>query len=641
MNIPTSKKGLLTALIEGTTKLRREILDFFERKNRSLNENPKSYTVSRNDSIIDVTNEVYVIPQPAEQKAEQPTISKKPGLSVPFWNHQYVYSYSELKEATKKQREFYVFLKNQFLNEVFVDIERNSNYVFILLFDLLREYEDHKNIIKLEKQLKLLGQFYPVTKRYTISFLIEKMEARGDIEEVARLNEDLRYGYDAQNYWSFGNKYKIKLNLSDDDVKLLNRLYNPNNNFCEIEFCCHEIIKLYLSTIKRLQKSFIEEGTSFKEQILFLTDLIARKQFRYRLNSQNYKYSIESSAGEIYLSIFKYCENAVRETYGHKRKLNADGYFTNSEVKNEFETRIGIKILEIIASELPRVAAPDEATEIELYAQNPTRWKIKFEKLTANFKHNGKQFVDDVLQLGKLNKRNPSVENIFFEGSKFIAPISSESALNLYVYYLHYDMQSATFDNKKLTKTIQKSLFKTSEQLRDFEIIIGEFINDKNLEKALSEIPKIYAVKRKKIQLDTAVIKNVQEQHSGTVGLLNEFLQDEYEDETTTIKTSELNDEELKIEITPKAETVTASIYTDNIAFTPLQLITLEMFSKNNFALSITELETFAKLNAAFKNQLIDSLNEICYDILDDVLIEEEDDYFSISEDYYRKLLAK
>lgn len=641
MAIPTSKKGLLTALIKGTTKLRREILDFFERKNRSLNENPKSYSVSRNDSIIDVTNEVYVIPEPAEHKTEQPTVSNKPNLSVPYWSHQYVFSHIEIKGATKKQREFYAFLKNKFLQEIFVDIEDNSNYVFILLYDLLRDYEDHQNIIELENQLKLLGQFYPVTKRYTISLLIKKMEARGDTEAVARLNDDLRYGYDAQSYWNFGNRYKIKLNLSDDDVKLLNRLYNPNNNFCEIEFCCHEIIKLYLSTIKRLQKSFIEEGTTFKEQISVLTDLIARKQFRYRLNSQNYKYSIESSAGEIYLSIFKYCENAVRETYGHKRKLNADGYFTNPEVKNEFETRIGIKILEIIAAELPRVAAPDEATEIELYAQNPTRWKIKFGKLTANFKHDGNQFVDEVLQLGKLNKKNPSVENIFFEGSKFIAPIDKESALNLYVYYLHYDMQSATFDNKKLTKTIQKSLFKTSEQLRDFEIIIGEFINDKNLEKALSEVPKIYAVKRKKIQLDTAVIKNVQEQHSGTVGLLNEFLQDEYEDETTTIKTSELNDEELKIEIIPKAETVTASIYTHNIAFTPLQITTLEMFSKNNLSLSIIDLESFAKSNGAFKNQLIDSLNEICYDVLDDVLIEEEDDYFSISENYYQKLLAR
>jgi hypothetical protein len=161
------------------------------------------------------------------------------------------------------------------------------------------------------------------------------------------------------------------------------------------------------------------------------------------------------------------------------------------------------------------------------------------------------------------------------------------------------------------------------------------------LEKALHEVSKIYVVKRKKIQLDTALISEVQQQHSGTVELLNEFLQDEYEDETTTIKTREINSSELSIEITPKNETTSSSIFTSEIAFTSIHTATLEIFFKNNLTLSQRELETFAKLKGAFKNQLIDSLNEICYETLDDVLIEEEDNYFTINDNYYQKLLAK
>lgn len=41
------------------------------------------------------------------------------------------------------------------------------------------------------------------------------------------------------------------------------------------------------------------------------------------------------------------------------------------------------------------------------------------------------------------------------------------------------------------------------------------------------------------------------------------------------------------------------------------------------------------------KNQLIESINEICYNNLDDVLIEEEEDNYIINENYYQRILAK
>jgi hypothetical protein len=143
-----------------------------------------------------------------------------------------------------------------------------------------------------------------------------------------------KWGLDSPyDYWSLGNKYKIKLNLNNKEVKLLNRLHKPNNKFFNIEFCGLEIIKLYLSIIRLLPKKFDEEGTIFDEQIAIMADLVARKQFRYRLNSHNYKYCIESFTAEVHSNIFKRCENSVREYYGNKNKLNADAYFTNSEVK--------------------------------------------------------------------------------------------------------------------------------------------------------------------------------------------------------------------------------------------------------------------------------------------------------------------
>ena len=52
-----------------------------------------------------------------------------------------------------------------------------------------------------------------------------------------------------------------------------------------------------------------------------------------------------------------------------------------------------------------------------------------------------------------------------------------------------------------------------------------------------------------------------------------------------------------------------------------------------------SEFETFAKSKGAFKNQLIDSINEICYEHLDDNLIEADDKYYIINQDYYQKIL--
>jgi len=591
------------------------------------------------DSIIDVTDQSYRI--------NSNNNLKKYSSGVPYWAHHYVYSYSELNSASVEQKKFYNIFKINFLNGEYFDIEGNTNYAFILLFDLLNEYDNHKDISKLESQLKILGQYYPKTKSYGISFLIEKMELDGYNDDVSRLRDEDRYSYQNYNsnydydYWRLGSKYKSKLNLNEEEVKLLNKLWYPSNNFCSIEFCCLEVLKLYISVISELRAKYASEGTTIEKEFSFVADIIARKHFRYRTGSQNYKYTIESTTNEFYSNIFKHCENTVRESYGHKRKLNTDTYYTNEEAKTEFESKIVSKVTELLRTLISKIAPPDEATEIDLYSQTTTRWKIRFNELTANYKNTSKVFVESIIELGKLNKNNPSVENIFFEASKFIAKYDKVASLTLYIYYLYQDLKSSTFDNKQLTKTIQKNLFKTNEQLHDFEQIVSELINDKNLNKALKAVPKVYEVKRKIIQLDRTSIKEVQQQHSGTVELLNEYLQDDFEDENISIQSQEINSEEIKIEIIRKNEESYHSEFLIELSLNPIHSSILELFSKNNFSILQSEIEDFAKSKGVFKNQVIESINETCYEILDDVLIEEEDDYYTIIPAYFQKITAK
>lgn len=603
---------------------------------QKLNENIKvSVTMGgplndyvKDNSIIDVTGQSSII--------SSNTILVKYILGVPQWPKQYSYAYAEINNASIKQKEFYRIFKNSFLNGIYYDLEENANYAFILLDDLQNEYYNHKNLSKLEIQFSILGKCYPNTKSKADTFLVKKIE-KDNILELKNTNV-----YSNDNFydesWKLGNKYKTKLKLNGNEIKLLNAIYNPGNTFFNIEYCGLEILKLYIAVISALKDKYIQEKTTIDEQFLIVADVIARKQFRYRNGSQNYKYCIETTPNEFYSHIFKCCENAVREFYDHKRKLNTEDFYTNIEAKTEFKTKIISKVTELLPILISKVSQLDVNTDIELYTINTNRWRINFEQLTTNYNDKPQEFIDSIISLGKLNKTNPSVENIFFEASKFIVKYDNESSLCLYIHYLYHDLKSTSFDNKKYTKTIQKSLFKTNEQLYNFERIVSELIKDKDLEKALKQISEIYKIKRKKIQLNRASINEVIDQHSETVELLNEYLKDDFEDEKSTIKSQEISSEEIQIEIIQQSEEVHQSAFINELSFTAMHTTTLELFTKSNFSVSQSELEVFAKSKGIFKNQLIESINDTCYEFLDDVLIEEEDDYYTINTNYFQRI---
>lgn len=589
----------------------------------------------KDDSIIDVTGQSSDIPQSI--------FLKKYDSGVPFWAHHYVYSYDEINEATYEQKAFYYYFKESFLKGEFLDLVGNTNYAFILLFDLLNEYDTSKKLLRLENQLNLLGQYYPKTKPYCNAHFT-KILAGDESNDATKIKSENSYSqnyYYDNDYWALGTKYKAKLKLNEDEVKLLNKLWYPSSTFCNIEYCFIEILKLFILVIVELEKQFIQEGNTINSQFITVADVIVRKHFNFRSGSSNYKYCLETSTKELYSIIFKHCENAVREYYGHKRKISADIYYSHKEIQEKYESIIVSRVSQILPILINNVAPPDEETEIQLNAKNTNRWKSKFEELTKNYDGDIKKFIGSIHTLAKLNIENPSIEKIFFDASKFMAKYDKVSALILYVHYLYYDLKSSSFDNKRFTKTIQKNLFKTNEQLHNFEKIVSELINDRNLDKALQSVSKVYEVKRKKIRLDTASINEVQQQHSGTVELLNEYLKDDYEGENNTIKTEEMNNDEIFIEIVPKIEGFHSSAYVNVIVFTPIHLEALELFIKNSFSLPKTDLELFARSNGIFKNQLVESINEACYDLLDGVLIEEEDDFYTININDFQRISVK
>ena len=590
------------------------------------------------DSIIDVTDQSYRINSNSNLK--------KYSIGVPYWAHQYVYSYSEINSASSEQNKFYSFFKNSFLNGEYFDLEGNTNYAFILLFDFLNEFDNHKDLSKLESQLKILGQCYPKTKSYGVSFLIQKMELSGDNDGVTRLRAEDRYSYQNNNtdydYWRLGSKYKDKLKLDDNEVKLLNSLIDTNNKFNSIEFCAVELIRLSLNCVKQLEEYCKQNNSKFENVINEIAHIEITSKYKYTQGSYNYKSINDNFISTVYQCIYKTCENTLRDYFKVGRKTDLSYYLHSENATIIFKEKILNIIQPFIDLSISEKKEIDLESEIKINNYSRSRYKNELNLLSESFDEAKiSDYKNAIENLELRNQGNPFIESIYFEASKFVSKYDKSLSLTYYIKYLYHDLKSATFDNKQLTKTIQKSLFKTNEQLHDFEIIVSELIKDKNLDKALKNVSKVYEIKRKKIQLDTASIKEVQQQHSGTVELLNEYLKDDFEDENNSIKSQEISNEEIRIEITQKSDNISHSAFVGDLNFTPIHISALELFSKSNFSVPQSELEQFAKSKGIFKNQLIESINETCYEFLDDVLIEEEEDYYTINTNYFQRISAK
>lgn len=574
------------------------------------------------DSIIDITDTkdeyiVYINENP------QRVILHNFEGKVPYWENHYVFSHTEINDTDYFHRQFYKLFKTRFLNEDYTDLQGNINYAFILFLDLLNDYAKHKDIERLEKQLLILAECYPKTKRYAVKSLVDEFVLRGEFKKAARLNNRLKDDYGT---WRIGDRLVDKLNLDNEDIKILNTVGNPRNEFCNIEFCLMESAKLYILLFKELEKTLIQESTTLDKKIREIADTNYHRSY------------FQNKIDEMYWKIFEYGENMVREYYGHKNRRDVNRYFEYTN-KKEFESKIISKVKSILPNLISTIRLPDAATEIILNKINTTRWRTKFDEIKANFKDNGKKFYENVLLLGELNSKNPSIENIFYESSRFVADKDRIVSLKLYTYYIYYDLKSVTFNNKQLIKTTQKSLFDSEEQIIEFQAIINELIRTNDLEKAFNNIPNVYIPKRKQILLDKALITEVEKQHKETVGLLNEVFKDETD--TSHVTTESKGNDEINIYLNEIKNLPSSTKYNSEFNLTEIQIETLNLFAKNSFNLSNSDLEVFVKPKSIFKNTLIESIDEIFYEFLNDVLIEEEGENYIMNEDYYQKILAK
>ncbi|WP_081817384.1 NINE protein [Leeuwenhoekiella sp. MAR_2009_132] len=562
--------------------------------------------------------------------------------TVPSWSHMYVYSYDDISYASKSQKAFYERYKKSFLNGQILDIEGNTNYAFILYFDLYNSFQKHQNFQKLYDQLILLGNETPKIKSYSLYLLMDILRKRTDNnskELLSKLEDPLfqfQNGFTEYdpNAYRLGGIYGESLNLKDSEVILLNKFYYQSNVFNSIPGCITAIINLYLKVITELDFELEKQNTSIE---LFIEELriILNKNPEYS-NKYDYRFASENIERDFYLSVFKRTENVLRERFRHNRKISAEVYFNHENaIIEKFEDFTGPLIDKLLERFKNEIGSPDDETEIELNSQNVNRWKEEFKKIKLD-KGNVESFNQEIERLEKLNVKNQNIENVFYEASKIIAGVDKTQALKFYAKYIFYDLKSDKIHNKQLTKTIQKSLFKSQDQVIEFQKIIDELMTTENIEKALQNLSGFYEPKRRKIILDKKKIQEVEDKHSNTIEILNKYLgSSESDDDITQVEKTDI-----VIDLGNKRKEESISKYRKGLIFNDLQKNILNSIVDNEYMIPQQAVQLIAIQGGFLKNQLIDSINEICFEVLEgEVLIEEDEENYIIEKSFYEEII--
>lgn len=493
-------------------------------------------------------------------------------------------------------------------------------------------------------------------------------------------------GVVAQQEIRLGDKYRKKLDLNSTQVEYLNKFRNTHV-FLEIEGCCRATIELYLKIIEELENTYKSIEQNFINNILRIDEKIyALKEYEC-LKVENISLSLNT--------IFCRAEAAVRTAFEHKINISIDLPVWSFNIRQEFEESIGQFVNSIISKEILQIPAPDTKTEISLNQKNATRWISKFELIKSAYENKNEiSFIISVTKLCELNKDNKNIDKIYHKIGTELGRYNQILPIQLYAHhiFLLYQKKVLTqisFTNKhidSLPSYIRKYLNNSTKFEECKKIIINllsnadcnqafqrinDFFNedrrisikinsekvrsehyttigrlnpplneiqntnlrkfspkDQNVNKKAKANESFQSNKRKSIKIDMIAIKKTQTEDSSMIKLLSQYLED---DDTKTTN----------IEYVHHATNIDSENHQQKclLNMTSLQLKIIEIFVKNQFTLPVCAVEEFARNNSVLSNALINSINELCYDYLDDNFIYQENETYLMEKECYDRII--
>lgn len=408
--------------------------------------------------------------------------------------------------------------------------------------------------------------------------------------------------------------------MSVDEQQLFNKLLYTPNKFSSIENIQYEIIELFLHTLR-------EYGVeNFNNKVISVANNIIGEYFPRHFTSGS-----ETIEIEIWYCIYKQCENTVRSLYSINEKQNIYSSYYTQKSESIINDEIIIPLKNIISLVKNEQQVINRNTEIKLNKNFPTRWRRAYDQLVQESVDKDIEFfINGLVIIHDINTSNVNIKNMYYEAMKITYKTEPTLSLKLYIEYITINMSDIGGKEKTIPKYISKELFKIKSQEESFDNIIRIYKEGSDKIKANDAIDKLYTQERRKIKLNTYEINKIAKLHSKTVKLLNDVLDDELEN----IEHKQMNEETA----TDTKENMNINIIHSVLNDQEQKL--LYIFRKENYTLNKTEVESYCKSLNLMPNRLIEKINDTFYDMIDDVLIEDDGDNWAISEDYF-KIISK
>lgn len=558
-------------------------------------------------SIIDITNDIG---------EEIPTNDLYVSVEVPFWKPNR--KSRNIRFENTKQALFFENYKNSFYANEFYDLRGYINYALFLINQIDEDFKSDNNLSLFQERISNLIHYYPQITAQAQLCLKEAIFYKRDsvalsifLKKCPKHSTQTKYSSETEK---LGNQLKKKLDLSLDETALLNELNYHNSLFFNIYLYREEIVKVFIYLVRQFKKHFPDS-----------IDKVS-KDFAKKFKVCN---------AEIYKWILIQCENSIALIYGYEKEIRLTTFYAYRNGPFEkFEKDIIQPTKQLLAEYmLNYVRVEEDEKTLELIcsvSKNRLNSQIKY--LVDKGLNHIEELLFFIVNISYNSRYNPYYYNIFFDVFKEVAPKNSLIALKVYLHYA-YHQPSNTIPNKLIPVSIKAKLFPLQNQSLIFEEIVRTLLLEKDLTKALSAIEKIYAIERKKILLDKTSIQVVEEKYTGTVELLNEYLRDDVDDDTIGVLQSKRGEEK------NTQDTINNSSVTKTVPLKDIQIATLELFAKKNLTLTKSAFKVYASENGMFVNQLIESINDSYYELLEDLLIEEEEENYVIYLENFQKIL--
>lgn len=275
----------------------------------------------------------------------------KSELNVPYWKHQYIFSFDEINNANQEQKTFYSHFKNNFENEKFIDLEGNDNYSFVLYYDFLSNYYIHKKIKILQSHISKIEKYYPKTSNHISLSIIQLLEENGDYESAWEFIKMREY-VSVKTVWEYQNKLKKRV-LNGNLIAQLGGFSHltlfGQNNINEIKEHIIEYLEIYEkennSTFFELffedQKLFKSTNTNNYDSEYYLKYYLSESEYNFykEIDDNQEKSGFENSGlrhvvEKAILNQFRYIIRKAEDIYREKIGMPkvGEGWISETEL---------------------------------------------------------------------------------------------------------------------------------------------------------------------------------------------------------------------------------------------------------------------------------------------------------------------